>query len=163
MRIVILQGGYNDLLRRNNPVWIAGYIQAIVSRLRARQIDVVLCGFFYPDWDKVGVAVAEYYGAIFVDGSSCYDHGHRSFDGLHMNAYGHQVVAARLFPVIQRLLSANEEAAKAPALELAGRLARPVDAGPLSSARVLEGLVGVIIGINRRYRVHAGIRITGLP
>jgi len=113
MRIVILQGGYNDLLRRNNPVWVAGYIQAIVSRLRARQIDVVLCGFFYPDWDKIGVAVAEYYGAIFVDGSSCYDHGHRSFDGLHMNAYGHQVVAARLFPVIQRLLSANEEAAKA--------------------------------------------------
>jgi acyl-CoA thioesterase I len=52
MKIVILQGGYNDLLRRNNPVWIAGYIQAIVSRLRARQIDVVLCGFFYPDWDK---------------------------------------------------------------------------------------------------------------
>jgi acyl-CoA thioesterase I len=113
MRIVIVQGGYNDLLRRNNSVWIAGYIQAIVSRLRARQIDVVLCGFFYPDWDKIGVAVAEYYGAIFVDGSSCYDHGHRSFDGLHMNAYGHQVVAARLFPVIQRLLSANEEAAKA--------------------------------------------------
>ena len=46
MRVVILQGGYNDLLRRNDPVWIAGYIQAIVSRLRARQIDVVLCGFF---------------------------------------------------------------------------------------------------------------------
>jgi acyl-CoA thioesterase I len=112
MRIVILQGGYNDLLRRNNPVWVAGYIQAIVSRLRARQIDVVLCGFFYPDWDKIGVAVAEYYGAIFVDGSSCYDHGHRSFDGLHMNAYGHQVVATRLFPVVERLLSVSEETVK---------------------------------------------------
>jgi len=71
MRVVILQGGYNDLLRRSNPAWIAGYIQAIVSRLRARQIDVVLCGFFYPDWDKVGIAVTEYYGAIFVEGSSC--------------------------------------------------------------------------------------------
>ena len=63
MRVVILQGGYNDLLRRSNPAWIAGYIQAILSRLRARQIAVVLCGFFYPDWDKVGMAVAEYYGA----------------------------------------------------------------------------------------------------
>src|SRR4051794_14474954 len=103
MRVVILQGGYNDLLRRNNPVWIAGYIQAIVSRLRARQIDVVLCGFFYPDWDKVGVAVAEYYGAIFVDGSVCYDHGHRSVDGLHMDIYGHQVVASRLLTVVERL------------------------------------------------------------
>src|SRR5829696_4242445 len=109
MRVVILQGGYNDLLRRSNPVWIAGYIQAIVSRLRARQIDVVLCGFFYADWDKVGIAVAEYYGAIFVDGSACYDHGHRSFDGLHMNVYGHQAVATRLLPVVERLLSAKDE------------------------------------------------------
>ena len=112
MRIVILQGGYNDLLRRSNPAWIAGYIQAIVSRLRARQIDVVLCGFFYPDWDKVGMAVTEYYGAIFVEGSACYDHGHRSFDGLHMNAYGHQAVATRLFPVIERLLSPREQTVK---------------------------------------------------
>ena len=56
MRVVILQGGYNDLLRRSNPAWIAGYIQAILSRLRARKIAVVLCGFFYPDWDKVGMA-----------------------------------------------------------------------------------------------------------
>jgi acyl-CoA thioesterase-1 len=110
---LILQGGYNDLLRRSNPAWIAGYIQAIVSRLRARQIDVVLCGFFYPDWDKVGIAAAEYYGAIFVEGSSCYDHGHRSFDGLHMNVYGHQVVATRLFPVLEKLVSAIEETAKA--------------------------------------------------
>jgi acyl-CoA thioesterase I len=113
MKIVILQGGYNDQLRRNNPVWIAGYIQAIVSRLRARQIDVVLCGLFYPDWDKVAIAVAEYYGAIFVDGSSCYDSTYRSFDGLHMNAYGHQVVATRLFPVLEKLVSATEQAAKA--------------------------------------------------
>jgi acyl-CoA thioesterase-1 len=113
MRVVILQGGYNDLLRRSNPAWIAGYIQAIVSRLRGRHIDVVLCGFFYPDWDKVGMAVAEYYGAVFVDGSSCYDHGHRSFDGLHMNRYGHQVVATRLFPVLEKLVSASEETPKA--------------------------------------------------
>jgi acyl-CoA thioesterase I len=113
IKIVILQGGYNDQLRRSNPVWVAGYIQAIVSRLRARQIEVVLCGLFYPDWDKVTVALAEYYGAIFVDGGSCYDSRYRGFDGLHMNAYGHQVVATRLFPVIQKLLSAKEETATA--------------------------------------------------
>jgi NADPH-dependent F420 reductase len=61
------------------------------------------------------------------------------------------------------LVCGDDDAAKAPALELAGRLARPVDAGPLSSARVLEGLVGLLIAVNRRYRVHAGIRVTGLP
>ena len=113
IKIVILQGGYNDQLKRSNPVWIAGYIQAIVSRLRARQIDVVLCGFFYPDWDKVGIAVAEYYGAIFVDGGSCYDSRYRSFDGLHMNVYGHEVVARRLLPVLQKLVSPKKETAKA--------------------------------------------------
>jgi TolB-like protein len=72
-----------------------------------------VCGLFYPDWDKVTVALAEYYGAIFVDGGSCYDSRYRGFDGLHMNAYGHQVVATRLFPVIQKLLSAKEETATA--------------------------------------------------
>jgi GDSL-like Lipase/Acylhydrolase family len=83
MKIVVLQGGYNDLLRRSNPAWTAGYLQAIVSRLRARQIKVVLCGFFYPDWDAVRIALAEYYGAVFVDGGSCYDRRYRGLDGLH--------------------------------------------------------------------------------
>ena len=59
------------------------------------------------------MAVAEYYGAVFVDGSSCYDRSHRSFDGLHMNAYGHQVVATRVFPVVEKLVSAKEETRKA--------------------------------------------------
>jgi predicted dinucleotide-binding enzyme len=38
-----------------------------------------------------------------------------------------------------------------------------VDAGPLENARALEGLTAVIINVNRRYRAHAGIRVTGLP
>jgi acyl-CoA thioesterase-1 len=113
MKIVVLQGGYNDLLRRSNPAWTAGYLQAIVSRLRARQIKVVLCGFFYPDWDAVRIALAEYYGAVFVDGGSCYDRRYRGLDGLHMTAAGHQVVAGRLFAVIQRLLAPAGERTKA--------------------------------------------------
>jgi NADPH-dependent F420 reductase len=79
-------------------------------------------------------------------------------------AAGLHTLAARTIGLEQdALVCGDEEEAKTLALRLAGRLARPVDAGPLSSARVLEGLVGVIIVINRRYRVHAGIRITGLP
>jgi 8-hydroxy-5-deazaflavin:NADPH oxidoreductase len=55
--------------------------------------------------------------------------------------------------------------AKALALELAGGLVtgRALDAGPLASARVLEGLTAVIVNLNKRYRGHAGIRVTGLP
>jgi NADPH-dependent F420 reductase len=54
--------------------------------------------------------------------------------------------------------------AKALGLELAGRLTtgRALDAGPLASARALEGLTAVIVNLNRRYKGHAGIRVTGL-
>jgi NADPH-dependent F420 reductase len=41
---------------------------------------------------------------------------------------------------------------------------RFVDAGPLSAAAVVEPITALLIGINRRYKVHgAGIHITGLP
>lgn len=54
--------------------------------------------------------------------------------------------------------------AKALALDLAARLTsgRALDAGPLASARALEGLTAVIVNMNRRYQGHAGIRVTGL-
>ncbi len=50
------------------------------------------------------------------------------------------------------------------ALELAAHLTsgRALDAGPLASARALEGLTAVIVNMNKRYQGHAGIRITGL-
>ena len=40
---------------------------------------------------------------------------------------------------------------------------RYVDAGPLETARLVEPLTALLIGINRRYKTVAGIRITGLP
>lgn len=54
--------------------------------------------------------------------------------------------------------------AKALALDLAERLiaGRALDAGPLASARALEGLTAVIVNLNRRYKSHAGIRVTGM-
>jgi len=55
--------------------------------------------------------------------------------------------------------------AKALALELAAKAVagRALDAGPLSRARVLEGLTGLIVSLNKRYKGHAGIHVTGLP
>jgi len=55
--------------------------------------------------------------------------------------------------------------AKALALELAAKAVagRALDAGPLARARVLEGLTGLIVSLNKRYKGHAGIRVTGLP
>jgi len=40
---------------------------------------------------------------------------------------------------------------------------RAVDAGPLEQARIVEPLTALLIGINSRYKAHAGIRITVLP
>jgi len=40
---------------------------------------------------------------------------------------------------------------------------RAVNAGPLDQARIVEPLTAMLIGINSRYKTHAGIRITGLP
>ena len=40
---------------------------------------------------------------------------------------------------------------------------RPVDAGRLEQARIAESLTALLIGVNARYKTHAGIRVTGLP
>ncbi len=40
---------------------------------------------------------------------------------------------------------------------------RPVNAGALEMARIVEQLTPLLISINTRYKTHAGIRITGLP
>ena len=59
----------------------------------------------------------------------------------------------------------DDAAAKALAIELAGRITsgRAIDAGPLASARALEGMTAVIVNVNKRYRAHAGLRVTGVP
>jgi NADPH-dependent F420 reductase len=62
------------------------------------------------------------------------------------------------------LVCGDDERAKAPALALAQRLisGRAIDAGPLANARALEGMTAVLLNVNRRYKVHAGIRLVGL-
>jgi 8-hydroxy-5-deazaflavin:NADPH oxidoreductase len=63
------------------------------------------------------------------------------------------------------LVCGDDAEAKRLALELAAAVVtgRALDAGPLASARVLEGMTAVIVNLNKRYRGHAGVRITGLP
>jgi NADPH-dependent F420 reductase len=58
----------------------------------------------------------------------------------------------------------DDPEAKALALELAEQVTagRAIDGGPLASARALEGLTAVLVGVNKRYKAHAGIKVTGL-
>jgi NADPH-dependent F420 reductase len=63
------------------------------------------------------------------------------------------------------LVCGDDADAKELVLELAGAVVtgRALDAGPLASARALEGMTAVIVNLNKRYRAHAGVQITGLP
>ena len=62
------------------------------------------------------------------------------------------------------LICGGDDEAKRLSLELAGRLAnRAIDSGPLANSRALEGMTAVILNVNKHYKTHAGIRLTGLP
>ncbi len=79
----------------------------------------------------------------------------------------HSIAAANLdeeAPDEDALICGDDPGAKALALELASRIVAgsALDAGPLASARALEGLTAVIVNLNRRYKAHAGIRVTGV-
>jgi NADPH-dependent F420 reductase len=76
----------------------------------------------------------------------------------------HSVAASTIGDDQDALVCGDDEHAKGLALELAGRavVGRAFDAGRLRNARALEGLTGVIVAVNRRYKAHAGIRLTGV-
>jgi NADPH-dependent F420 reductase len=82
--------------------------------------------------------------------------------GLHSLAAG-KLAHGR--PDEDAFVCGDDADAKVLALELAEKVVagRALDAGPLARARALEGLTAVIVSLNRRYKGHAGIRITGLP
>jgi NADPH-dependent F420 reductase len=74
-------------------------------------------------------------------------------------------LAANELPDQDALICGDDPRAKELTLELAGKLigGRALDAGPLANARALEGITAVILNVNKQYRAHAGLRLTGLP
>ena len=82
--------------------------------------------------------------------------------GLHSLAASNLAEAP---PEEDALVCGDDAVAKGLALDLAARLVsgRAVDCGPLASARALEGMTALIVNVNKRYKAHAGLRVTGLP
>ena len=82
--------------------------------------------------------------------------------GLHSLAAGK---LARGRPDEDAFVCGDDAGAKGLALELAAKVVagRALDAGPLASARALEGMTAVIVNLNKHYKGHAGVRVTGLP
>jgi NADPH-dependent F420 reductase len=90
--------------------------------------------------------------------------------GVQVVSALHSVSAATLNdldrPLDEDILVAGDSAeAKQRVAELIARIdgLRPVNAGRLEASTLIEALTPLLIGINSRYKTHAGIRITGLP
>jgi 8-hydroxy-5-deazaflavin:NADPH oxidoreductase len=90
-------------------------------------------------------------------------------DGVRVVSALHTVSAAILADLDHALdedilVCGNRKADKQIAIELIERIdgLRCVDCGPLEMARTTESLTALLIGINARYKTHAGIKITGL-
>ena len=91
-------------------------------------------------------------------------------DGVRVVAALHTVSAEMLRDLGHELdedvlVCGDRKADKEAVMEQIGRIPglRPVDAGRLEQARIVESLTAMLIGINARYKTHAGLRITGLP
>lgn len=82
--------------------------------------------------------------------------------GLHSLAASN--LGADEAPDEDTLVCGDDAKAKAAVLEMAAKITagRAVDAGPLASARALEGMTAVIVNVNKRYKAHAGLRVTGV-
>jgi predicted dinucleotide-binding enzyme len=83
----------------------------------------------------------------------------------------HTIMAATLEAIDlscdQDIFICGDPEARKVGAEVVGFLpgARCVDCGGLETARILESLTALLIGINGRYKLHpgAGLRVTGLP
>jgi NADPH-dependent F420 reductase len=90
-------------------------------------------------------------------------------EGVRVVSALHTVSAASLtdleHPLEQDvLLCGDKRADKTEAARLIERIdgLRCVDCGRLEMSRITESLTALLIGVNSRYKVHAGIRLTGL-
>lgn len=67
-------------------------------------------------------------------------------------------------PLGDVLVCGDNETAKQKVMEIIRRIgARSFDAGPAANAYVIEGLTGVLISLNRKYKSkHASVKVTGI-
>jgi acyl-CoA thioesterase-1 len=113
---VVALGG-NDLLQGLDPKATRANLDAIVRRLKARRLGVVLAGVTAPR--AVGAGYAREFSAVFpavarADSTPLYPDllagvgpALRQADGIHPNPAGVKLIAAGLAPVVARALKAR--------------------------------------------------------
>jgi NADPH-dependent F420 reductase len=90
-------------------------------------------------------------------------------DGVIVVSALHTVSGAKLSDLDQRLdedvpVVGDKREPKKRVADLIARIdgLRPINAGLLEAARLVEGLTPLLISVNSRHKTHAGIRFTGL-
>ncbi len=114
--IVLLELGANDALRGIDPKLARANLDAMLARLTAAHLKVLLIGMKAPgNWgadyqksfDAIYSALAMKYSVplypFFLDGVAL-DATLNQADGLHPNKAGVEVIVARMAPVIERML-----------------------------------------------------------
>jgi acyl-CoA thioesterase I len=122
---VILEVGANDALRGVDPKLTRNALEAMLERLKARHIPVLLAGMLAPRnmgrdyeaaFDAIYPDLAKKYGAIlypfFLDGVAA-DPTLNQRDGMHPTAAGVDVIVKRILPAVEQLVAAAK-AAKSP-------------------------------------------------
>lgn len=114
---VIVELGSNDALRGLDPADMARNLDAILQRLSARDIPVLVAGMRAPpnlgseyaaEFEPVFADLAEKYGALlypfFLDGVAAQRDLNQA-DQMHPNAAGVDVIVARILPYVEQLLA----------------------------------------------------------
>lgn len=114
---VILELGANDMLRGLDPAVTRKALEGIITRLKARNIPVMLAGMYGarnlgPDYVKRFEAIyadlAEKYDLVlypfFLEGVSGGPARYALPDGLHPSAEGVRVIVEKILPSVERFL-----------------------------------------------------------
>jgi len=114
-KAAIIELGSNDALRGLAPAQTERNLAAILSKLKAAHVAVLLCGMRAPrnlgpeyaaQFDAIYPKLAEQYGALFypfiLDGVALNPKLNQA-DGIHPNPAGVQIVVKRILPLVLKL------------------------------------------------------------
>lgn len=122
--LCIVALGGNDMLQGIEPARVRSNLEAILARLKARKIPVLLAGMRAPpqygsyaaDFDRVFTDLARTDGVAaypFLLADVAMDARYNQADGIHPNAAGVRIIVERLAPVVAAALSRGERAVAA--------------------------------------------------
>lgn len=118
---VILGLGANDMLMGLAKDRARANLEAIIERLKARGIPVLLLGMrasrslgddYANGFDRIYPEIAEKHGVIFYPfllAGVALDPGLNQLDGIHPTAAGVRVIAERMLPTVEQLVAKARE------------------------------------------------------